>query len=232
MKPTDEVIAEPIDQSRELARWQRRLLPFMITAISVMGIFFFASSLIQLARFGDSVAYRPNTEVANSIAAFEKANPESLRDSGHAQWRTLVALEEAAIRQRYAQVNATLMLRAWTRHLGFLTGMILSLVGTIFILAKLSERETKLSFESTGVKGALASSSPGIIFAVLGTALMMVTLTASFEFSTRDVPVYLEPQGGAEMAPALPLDSEEARDSEERALFPQEDSNGQANSIR
>ena len=79
------------------------------------------------------------------------------------RWKTLLLLEEQTIEHRYAQVNATLMLRAWTRHLGFLTGMILAFVGAIFILSKLSESETRLSAEGGGAKGALATSSPVVL---------------------------------------------------------------------
>lgn len=206
---------------RELARWQGRLLPFLIIAISLMAVFFFVSSLLQLGRLSEAVAYRPDTRVAASLEAFERQSPKAV-DVEYARWKTLVLLEEGAVRQRYAQVNATLMLRAWTRHLGFLTGMILALVGAIFILAKLSESETKLSMQGVGgAGGALATSSPGIVLAVLGSVLMVVTLTIDFEFTTTDVPVYLGRASSSAdaMPPPAALDDEQAIKTEEQALF-------------
>jgi len=160
--------------------------------------------------------------VDKSLAAYEQAVRPEARDQDYLHWKTLVLLEESAIQHRYSQVSATLMLRAWTRHLGFLTGMILALVGAIFILAKLSEKETSLSAEAAGAKGALATSSPGIVLAVLGTTLMVVTLTTDFSFTTTDVPVYLRTvdAGAAALPPPAALDDEAARKAEEASLFP------------
>lgn len=215
-------------EARELGRWQRRLLPFVIAAISLMAVFFFVSSLVQLDRLGKAIAFQPSDSIERGLVAYERkqvasgSNPENL---DYLRWKTLVLLEREALNHRYTQVNATLMLRAWTRHLGFLTGMILALVGAIFILAKLNEAQTTLSAESSGVKGTLATSSPGIVLAVLGTVLMVVTLTANFEFSTTDAPVYLGPDRQAAAAapdtlpPAPQLLDEGRRQSEEKDLF-------------
>jgi len=212
-------------KSRELARWQRRLLPFAIGAIGLMAVFFFVSSLVQLGRLNENIAYKPSVTLSAEFKAFERVNPEIAKSDEHLRWKTLALLEEQTIEHRYAQVNATLMLRAWTRHLGFLTGMILALVGAIFILSKLSESETQLSAEGGGAKAALATSSPGLVLAFLGTVLMVVTLTANFEFTTRDLPVYLSAAGTTEVAvpPPKPLDTAEKRQAEENDIFPQQE---------
>ena len=200
----------------------------MIGSIGLMAIFFFVSSLVQLGRLNENIAQKPSVSILRELKSMEQANPALAGDSEHVRWKTLLLLEEQTIEHRYAQVNATLMLRAWTRHLGFLTGMILAFVGAIFILSKLSESETRLSAEGGGAKGALATSSPGLVLAVLGTVLMVVTLTTSFEFSTRDVPVYLAAPAAAEVAapPPLPLESPESQEKEEQQLFPQDNSAG------
>lgn len=213
-------------KARELVRWQQRLLPFAIGAIGLMAIFFFVSSMIQLGRLNETIAHKPSTSISKALAAYEAASPDKATEGEHLRWKTLALLEEQTLDRRYAQVNSTLMLRAWTRHLGFLTGMILAFVGAIFILAKLSESQTQLSLESAGAKGALATSSPGLVLAVLGTALMIVTLTANFEFSTRDLPVYLAGNSGdGAVPPPAPLETPEAQQNEERDLFPEETGN-------
>jgi hypothetical protein len=191
-----------------------------------MAVFFFVSSLIQLGRLNENIAYKPSVPLSAELKAFERANPDRARDDEHMRWKTLVLLEEQTLEHRYAQVNATLMLRAWTRHLGFLTGMILALVGAIFILSKLSETETQVSVEGGGAKGALATSSPGLVLAFMGTVLMVVTLTSNFEFTTRDLPVYLSAAAAAEaVPPPPPLETGEARQDEERDLFPEREGN-------
>lgn len=211
-------MSEAASERREKAAWRKRLLPFLIVAISLMGVFFFVSSLLQLGRLGEAVAHQPNDRIPAALAAYEKTTPQ---DGDYIRWKAMVLLEEAALDHRYAQVNATLMLRAWTRHLGFLTGMILALVGSIFILARLSETETNLSGEGGGAKVAIATSSPGIVLAVLGTVLMVVTLTIDFEFETSDVPIYV----GASVVTApptsapKPLDNPAALQAEDDALM-------------
>lgn len=212
-------MSEAASERRERTAWQTRLLPFLMVAISLMAVFFFVSSLLELGKLGEATAYRHDDRVAAALAAYEKTAPQ---DADYVRWKALVLMEETTLDHRYAQVNATLMLRAWTRHLGFLTGMILALVGSIFILARLSEAETRLSSAGAGAKLALATSSPGIVLTVLGTILMVVTLTIDFQFTTIDTPVYLR-SGSAVAVASLPppaaLDTEGARRSEEAALF-------------
>ena len=216
------------NEARELVRWQRRLLPFAVGSIAVLAVFFFASSVWELQRFGRIVSYQSSDRIERTLQEFERAQPQAA-DAAERQeflrWKTLVLLEDEALKRRYAQVNATLMLRAWTRHLGFLTGMILAFVGAIFILTKLREDVTTLSGEGGGAKGALATSSPGIVLATLGTVLMVVTLTVDFEFSTTDTPVYVGRDSGPAtdrtgLPPAPPLlDDPEAQRAEENDLF-------------
>jgi hypothetical protein len=107
----------------------------------------------------------------------------------------MVTLEQDAMQLRYRNVNAVLLLRTWTRNMGFLVGMVLALVGAFFILGKLKVDPTEVSGEGAGFKVAVASSSPGIVLALLGTALMAITLVVKFDFEVGDKPVYILPYG-------------------------------------
>jgi hypothetical protein len=127
-----------------------------------------------------------------ALEALEKTIPHAQRAHvDFLQWKTLVLLEQDAMNMRYQQINATLLLRTWTRYTGFLVGMVLALVGAFFILGRLREETSQLSGESGGFKFALVTSSPGVILAVLGTILMVVTLVVKFDFEVQDRPVYL-----------------------------------------
>jgi hypothetical protein len=211
--------------ARERAQWQRRLLPFAIVAIASLAIAFFAISVIEVRRLADRVTYAPGGTVDAALASVEtaSASASAIERAELHRWRTLVLMEREVLRQRYAQVNATLLLNAWTRHLGFLTGMILAFVGAVFILSRLSEPATRLSAEGGGLKGQLATSSPGIVLSVLGTVLMVVTLATDFEFTTTDTPVYLASRTppAEVVSQPLPLGDEAARAVEEAALFGQ-----------
>jgi hypothetical protein len=81
---------------------------------------------------------------------------------------------------RNQRANSTLLVSVWTRNLGFVTGMVLALVGASFIMAKLSEGTTTLDGGGGGAKVSLATSSPGIVLAVLGTALMMMAISVRY----------------------------------------------------
>jgi hypothetical protein len=217
--PRAKTAAAPASRAaeRELEAWRRSVLPFAMVGISVMAIIFFGVSVVQLLRLDTTLSYRPSHQVEAALASYEKtAQP----DADYLRWKTLVLLEEDAIDHRYEQVNATLILRAWTRHLGFLTGMILSLVGAIFILARLSEAETKLSGNVRVLRFALATTSPGIVLATLGAVLMVITLSVDFQFTTSDAPVYVLNAGAPPaLPPARPLASPDAVKQEEAKLF-------------
>ena len=175
-----------------------------------MAIFFFAMSLFQLVYLQQEFHYQAPPYEAQ-LAEYEKRAFPSVSEQAveFVKWKTMVVLEQEVMKRRYQQVNAAILTRVWTRYLGFLVGMILALIGAIFILAKLQEQVTKLSAEGQGLRGALETSSPGIVLAVLGTVLVGITLVVPFEFSTRDVPVYTRARD-ASPSPPSPLPLEES----------------------
>lgn len=203
------------DVSKDELAWQRRLLPFMVRSVAVMAGFFLIVSVLLLFSLYREVRLQVDEPLPTPAMPATAAAAEQQR------FQTLVALEQKVIDHRYRQVNVTLILRAWTRYLGFLTGMILAMVGAIFVLGKLREAGTTLNIEGSGYKGAISSSSPGLILATLGTVLMAITLVIPFQFDVRDAPVYLAPTTGAVMSSApVPLTSATDRAAENCALFP------------
>lgn len=182
---------DPEAKRREI--WQRKLLPFMVVSIVLMGLFFFVASIVQLYYLHHRVTYA-GTDLRPIFEEYEK-NVRSSQAHSHLeylQWKMLVLLEQDGIARRYHQVNSAMLARIWTRYLGFVTGMILSLVGAVFILGKLREEPTKLETESQILKTSLYTSSPGIVLSVLGTALMAITLVVPFELKTTDAAVFLK----------------------------------------
>ncbi|HSR42274.1 MAG TPA: hypothetical protein VLL48_08885, partial [Longimicrobiales bacterium] len=120
------------------------------------------------------------------------------------QYQLLAILDAHLLDQRYHQAAASLMARVWARYLGFITGMILALVGAVFILGKLREGETTWEASGGGYSAGLRSSSPGLIMAVLGVVLMVVTIISHHEIETADSSVFLrlaEPKPGEVVLP-------------------------------
>lgn len=173
--------------------WQWVLLPLMSVVLIVAALFFAWQSVTEYNDLKARIT-PPKVDLTNLFDRFE-ANEAAKPLAGrldYLQWKSTIHLEQEAIRHRYAQANSTVLARVWTRLLGFTTGMILAIVGAAFILGKLREDRTELKHDAASVINvSLATSSPGIVLAVLGTVLMAITLLSKFEIEIRDVPVYV-----------------------------------------
>src|SRR5439155_21071660 len=105
---------------------------------------------------------------------------------------SLASMEEISMNRRYNAAGASMMSGIYTKYLGFFTGMILAIVGAVFIISKFREDLSKIGLSmSEQMKFRVASSSPGIIFAFLGSVLMIVTIVKKTEFAVKDSPLYL-----------------------------------------
>jgi hypothetical protein len=161
----------------------------MVFMLAGLTLFFFISSFVQLVHLENRVIGAPELDLGPAMRTLDGRGSESLDKLQVAQWKALVTLEGAALERRYHQANALLLSRIWTRYLGFVTGMILALVGSAYILGRLREPLSK--FETEGVmKVVVTTTSPGIILAVLGTILMVVTITTQFEIAVKDSALY------------------------------------------
>jgi hypothetical protein len=103
-------------------------------------------------------------------------------------------MEEKSLDRRYSQGGLLLVSRIFTKYLGFFTGMILAIVGAVFVIGKLQESTSDIEGSmSDQMKLKIVSSSPGIIFGVLGTVLMLSTILQHAEISVKDQPLFLNP---------------------------------------
>jgi hypothetical protein len=175
-----------------IANWQQKLLPLMASMLVAAALFFAAVSVFEYSDFKNRVA-PPAPDLSKIFDRFEQTEEAktTVNRFDYLQWKSLVFLEQGMISHRYAQVNATILARVWTRLMGFTTGMLLAIVGSAFILGKLREQPTELRQETEALKFSLATSSPGIVLAVLGSFLMSITLLTKFDIDVRDVPVYI-----------------------------------------
>jgi hypothetical protein len=175
-----------------IGEWQRALLPLMVTVLVVSALFFAWQSVYEFSDFKRRVA-SPKLDLSEIFDRFEKTDAGKLESNRfeYLQWKSLVYLEQETIQHRYAQGAATVLARAWTRLLGFTTGMVLAIVGAAFILGKLREAQSELKHETEGIKISLMTSSPGIVLAVLGSVLMGITLLSKFDIEIRDVGTYV-----------------------------------------
>ncbi len=108
---------------------------------------------------------------------------------------SLLLLEAEGMDKRHRQASALLLSRIWTRQLAFMTGMVLAFIGAVFILGKLSEARTDVNFGAEHWKGAISSSSPGLILAFFGTVLIAISLIVQPRIDVEDRPVYFTTMG-------------------------------------
>lgn len=185
--PPDDAVTRRHEQ-----QWQWVLLPVLALLIAGMAVFFLWATKSQLDALQTQIYTAPRVRVDSMFAAVavETAGWDRADRMAYTQWRTLAELEARALDRRYHQVNVLLMARTWTRYLGFVTGMIMALMGAGFILGKFRETSTAVQVKSSPVSAALSTTSPGLFLATLGTALMITTIVVHNDIETRDVPMY------------------------------------------
>jgi hypothetical protein len=157
---------------RELDQWQRRLLPLMVWMLGGLSVVFLLATLYQLNSLQARIEAAPTLDLAPTLARLNDAATPHDR-LVYAEWQTLALLEQQTLERRYHQANVLLMARTWTSYLGFLTGMILAIVGATFILGKLREEASALRLQTPGAEANLRTTSPGIVLCVLGTVLIL-----------------------------------------------------------
>jgi hypothetical protein len=181
----------------QIERWQKKLLPTIIRIIIYLTIFFFIASLGQLIYLQTRIEKAPEID-KNWIN----------RNTYNSQ---LYYLEYLTVQNRYHQGNTSLMSRIWLQYLGFITGMILAIIGAIFILGKLREPETKIDLDASQVKFSILSSSPGLVMVFLGTFIMITTIVVHNEIEIKDSGVYVMPSinntSGLGGIKGVPMDS-------------------------
>jgi hypothetical protein len=188
MPPSDTILPNKESDVQYSQRWQERLLPLMVRMVVGLTLFFFIASLAQLVYLHTTIQKAPPLDLPKLMVGPQSYRLKELPP----EFQALAFLEADVLERRYHQANVLLMSRVWARYLGFVTGMILSLVGAVFILGKLREEATEL--EAKGSAGAiqLRSTSPGLVMATLGVVLMIVTIVTHHEIATVDTPVYMK----------------------------------------
>lgn len=166
--------------------WQRRLVPLMVGMVVFSAIFFAAVSFREFERVHATLA-PPQNAVAAVLEDYGRLAPDTFEQRlAILDKRAALVTEQDAIARRYQQAHAIILARLWTRFTAFITGTLMALIGAAFVLGKLREDPSTVSGEGAGYRVSLASSSPGILLAAMGTVLMLAGLFSYFEVRTTD----------------------------------------------
>ncbi|MFZ4522477.1 MAG: hypothetical protein ACOYNC_12280 [Bacteroidales bacterium] len=181
---------------RQINNWQKKLLPWLVIMPTVLILLFIFLATQQMQRFNSIMDVKPGSDIEKMMVppSDPSLSPNLKGNMDYIRWVTLAKMEEKSLDRRYSQGGLLLVSRIFTKYLGFFTGMILAIVGAVFIIGKLQEDKTDME-GSMGeqVKMKLTSSSPGIIFGVLGTILMLSTILQHTDITVSDQPLFLNP---------------------------------------
>lgn len=194
--PVGQDIKQSISKSKPhekpLLKWQERLLPTMEKILIGLTVFFFLATFLQMTYLHLSILRAPEININPSPGLELNTAAQTFDERYKArQFEVRSRMEEFIVTQRYHQANVLLMSGLWVRYLGFITGMVLALVGASFVLGKLREPVQKLSGKFSIINVSLSTTSPGIIMVVLGVVLMFATILDKDYYQVTDGNIYL-----------------------------------------
>lgn len=179
----------------QIARWQRRLLPWLVTMPTVLILLFVLLATQQVQHFNKVVDIKEQSLYDAMVAANPHVLESRKENLDMVKWITMTKMEEESLHKRYYQGGLLLLSRIFIKYLGFLTGMIMAIVGSVFIIGKMSEDTSKIEGSSGDkIRFSVVSSSPGILFGLMGTLLMLATILQHNEITVTDQPQYLYAQ--------------------------------------
>ncbi|WP_372948962.1 hypothetical protein [Mariniphaga sp.] len=171
--------------------WQNKLLPWFIIVPTVLISVFIILATRQVTQINKRMQTTQDTTFVNSL--MDRGDVKLSGDLEYYKWLVLVKMEQESFYRRYNQAELLLMSRIFTKYLGFFTGMILAIVGSVFIIGRIKEDTTDFEGSiSEKARFKLITSSPGIIFGIMGTALMMTTILHHRDIEVRDKALYLK----------------------------------------
>jgi hypothetical protein len=165
-----------------------KLIPVVLGIPVFFLILFIVVSMIQLREINSRI------EEGQSQTVKEMMNRMAPKDSLseiHRQFLTLAVLEEESLSERYRQGHYSLVSRSFRQFLGFFTGIIMVIVGAVFVLLKLREKIDVDASKAEGWKFTLVTNSPGVVFGIVGAVLISLASTTDDKISVRDAGLYL-----------------------------------------
>lgn len=176
-----------------LARWQTRLVPLMVSMVVFAALFFSVVSIREFEAVRLTLEHRPS-QLNAVLHDYDRLSPGNFEEGlSVVGKKAALVLEHEAVAYRYQQAHAIILARLWTRFMAFTTGTLMALIGAAFILGKIREAPSELAGSTQGISVSMRSASPGIMLAALGTILIVAALFSYFEVRTTDPPSYVTP---------------------------------------
>lgn len=176
------------DPDKSFQKVYNRLIPVVIVFPVIFLIFFIVVSMIQLQEINSRIEEGQSLAVKEML---DKATTSDQYSEDYRQFLTLAALEEESLNERYRQGHYSLVSRSFKQFLGFFTGIIMVIVGSVFVLLKLKDNMDLGAQQGESWKFSLITSSPGIAFGVVGAVLIGLASLSNDKIVVRDSGLYL-----------------------------------------
>lgn len=163
----------------------------MVRMLVALTVFFLFVTLAQIGFLHWEQRHIPSTDKVAAISLLEVPDDATIADRmAAATLKSQILLEFDAVDRHFRLINVVIMGRLWIKYLGFLTGMIIALIGATFVLGKMREAQSEVEAENAGMKLVLKSASPGLIMVAAGTALMLATTMVHHRVNQSYKPMY------------------------------------------
>jgi hypothetical protein len=201
--------------------WQRRTMPWMLgLLLALSSVFVLASisgALMVRADFR-TVAESPVDTALHALRSIVQETTPGERLEP-ARFLTLASLDARMLELRYHQTSSMALASIWTRFMGYLTGMILALVGAIFVLGKIRDTApTSASGSGGGFQGSLTTTWPGLVLVAFGTLLMVVSSQIRADGRLEEAPSFTQHWLAPSHTLTLPVDTTTAPDPDPTAI--------------
>ena len=172
----------------DFKKMYNKIVPFVIIIPVLFLILFIIVSMVQLRDINSKIEEGQSQGVKEMISHMYKNDTAT---EAYKQFLTLANLEEESLAERYRQGHYSLVSRSFKQYLGFFTGIIMVIVGSLFVLLKLREQIDTTATRGESWKFSLVTNSPGVVFSIVGAALISIASTTNDKIAVRDSGLYL-----------------------------------------
>jgi hypothetical protein len=177
-----------INADEQFQRLYVKIVPFVIVIPVLFLILFIVVSMLQLRDINSKIEEGKSQTIKEMIGRMQGKDTLS---EAYNQFLALAQLEEEGLNERYRQGHYSLVSRSFKQYLGFFTGIIMVIVGSLFVLLKLKEQIDSNASKGEGWKFSLVTNSPGVVFGIVGAVLISIALKINDRINVSDSGIYL-----------------------------------------
>ncbi len=166
---------------------------FVLLAILLIpSMYFIVQSYFQLSSILISINETPKLKTLSLLTEKGEVVNQSIYSI-----KSRVSLEHDVMVYRHQRTTAFLATRTWMRFMSLIFGAILVVIGSGFVLGRITSPAFtgELSFKELGAS--VATSSPGLLLVICGLVLIAIPNLSNQRIETNDSSSYISKEGGS-----------------------------------